>query len=50
MDLVINTSSLSEMENETQNFYINQIERIELQTIDNINKLHINQTVTEVTN
>lgn len=28
MDLVINTSSLSEMENETQNFYINEIERI----------------------
>ena len=28
MDLVINTSSLSEMENETQNFYMNEIERI----------------------
>ena len=28
IDLVINTSSLSEMENETQSFYINEIERI----------------------
>ena len=28
IDLVINTSSLSEMENETQNFYMNEIERI----------------------
>ena len=38
VDLVLNTSSLSEMKNETQDFYIKQIERIAKKYFYSVNR------------